>query len=242
VPLRAVLLDAFGTVVHAVPSWESRRADCLAAVHASWSGAPVPLDRFLPAYEAARAAQHAQLERSLREFDFAERFARAMAACGAPASEATAWGPVAAERYHRYQEALIQPYDDPAPALDALRAGGLRLALVSNYGHQGVIEDALARLDLRRRFDAIVTSGDVGYLKPHPAVFEAALRALGGVPPREAAMVGDHLANDVLGAKRLGLRGILAPYPRGRAVRRSAEADSVLASLAELPDVLEKLR
>ena len=47
--------------------------------------------------------------------------------------------------------------------------------MVSNYAHLGVLEDALTRLGIRELFDAVIASGDVGYMKPHPAVYGAAL-------------------------------------------------------------------
>src|SRR5438874_9450694 len=106
--IRAVLVDAFGTVIHANPPWEEQRADCLRAVHAAWQGAPhVPLAEFLRAYEEARAAQHRVVREDYKEFDFAARFAAAIRACGASEAAGREWGPAAAERYHRYQESLI---------------------------------------------------------------------------------------------------------------------------------------
>jgi putative hydrolase of the HAD superfamily len=241
VPLKAVLLDAFGTVIHAEPPWEELRAECLHAVHATWRGAhPMPREAFLLAYEDARAAQHAQVTEAYAEFDFAARFAETARECGVPASEARAWGPAAAETYHRYQERLIHAYDDPGPTLARLRELGYKTALVSNYAHGGVLHDALTRLGIRPGFDALIASGDVGYMKPHPSVYRAALDAL-GVAPSEAVMVGDSLANDVLGAKRVGLRAIWSPYPRVSPPPAAPQADAVLERLADLPALVTKL-
>lgn len=238
--LRAVLFDAFGTVIHPEPGWEELREQCLAVVHGSWSGPAVPLARWLPAYEKARGEQHAEVDRGLREFDFAERFARSMLLCGAPRRDAEAWGPDAAERYHRFQQGLIHAYDQPGPVLARLKAEGMRLALVSNYAHAGVLHDALSRLGIRHHFDALIVSGDVGYLKPHPRIFESALQAL-RVAPGEAVMVGNDLPCDVTGAKRAGLKAVWTPYPRERPAPTHPDADAVLERLADLPDVLAKL-
>lgn len=238
-PVKAVLFDAFGTVIHAEPEWESLRAECLTIVHGTWSGQAVSVETFLAAYEAARAEQHARVAHGLEEFDFAERFARTLQACEVSAKEASRWGPVAAEKYHRYQQALIHAYDQPGPTLSRLHDAGYKLAMVSNYAHLGVLEDALTRLGIREPFDALIASGEVGYMKPHPAVYDAALRAL-GVRAQDAVMVGDSLANDVIGARKHGMRAIWSPYPRQTPAPSAPEADAVIERLADLPDIVEK--
>lgn len=90
--------------------------------------------------------------------------------------------------------------------LDDLRAAGKKLALVSNTPPtSGIILD---RLRLRERFDTIVFSCDVGFLKPDPRIFQYALDAL-GVRPVNAVIVGDKIRTDILGGAILGMRSIL---------------------------------
>ena len=47
-----------------------------------------------------------------------------------------------------------------------------------------------------------------GHVKPHRSIFEAALTAL-EAGPGDAAMVGDSFADDIAGARALGMRAIL---------------------------------
>src|SRR5581483_201363 len=201
VPVRAVLFDAFGTIVHPEPGWEALRSECLTIVHGTWSGRHVPLPDFLEAYDAARAEQHAALDGAWREFDFPARFRRALVRCGVPPTEAEPWGLVASERYHRFQQALVHTYDQAAKVVPDLKQAGYKLGLVSNYNHGGVLRDALSRLGLLPHFDAVIVSGEVGVLKPHRDIFLAATSAL-GVAPHEAVMVGNDLDAAVRGAKR----------------------------------------
>jgi FMN phosphatase YigB (HAD superfamily) len=56
--------------------------------------------------------------------------------------------------------------------------------------------------------DAIVTSVDAGHLKPHPAVFEMAMRA-GGAPAERCVVIGNKEENDIEPALALGMRAIL---------------------------------
>ena len=239
-PVRAVLLDAFGTIIHPEPGWESLRDHCLEIVHGTWTGRAIPFRTWLACYEQARAEQHAAVQDGLREFDFAARFTRSMRLCGMPETEAEAWGLVAHERYHQFQQGLIHPYDTPRPTLERLKAEGYKLALVSNYAHTGVLRDALKRLEILDPFDALVVSADVGYLKPHARIFEAALEAL-QVRKEEAVMVGNDPLCDVVGAKHAGLRAVWTPYPRASPPPPNPLADAVLERLAELPDFLRKL-
>lgn len=70
----------------------------------------------------------------------------------------------------------------------------------------------LQKKGLDKYLDAIVLSREVGYLKPHPKIFEAALRST-NVKPEESMYVGDVLEIDVYGSKRLGMIGVLYGEP-----------------------------
>jgi HAD superfamily hydrolase (TIGR01549 family) len=95
-------------------------------------------------------------------------------------------------------------YEDALPALAALRHGGLSIGLVSN-GQRDL--EGFARhhgLDV----DVCVGSMAHGRVKPHRSIFETALTALDATP-EHAAMVGDSYADDIEGARALGMRAIL---------------------------------
>ncbi|HZD38473.1 MAG TPA: HAD family hydrolase, partial [Actinomycetes bacterium] len=83
--------------------------------------------------------------------------------------------------------------------------------------------------------DAYVSSLDVGFRKPHRAMFDAGLRAA-GAPAERCAMVGNSEDKDVRPAKALGLRTIRVaieePHPA------TTEADAVTTSLDEVAHLL----
>ncbi len=124
------------------------------------------------------------------------------------------------------------PFPDAAAVLAELRRRGFRLGAVTNRAFGG----ERFRADLRDAgldigWDAAAVSVEVGYLKPHPAIFRRALDDL-CVKPADAVMVGNSLAEDVAGAQQLGIAA---------AWRRSApDADGVIPDYTfdELTDLL----
>ncbi|MEA2253020.1 MAG: hypothetical protein QOG70_3262, partial [Solirubrobacteraceae bacterium] len=93
-------------------------------------------------------------------------------------------------------------YPEVPEALARLRAGGARLAVVSNWDVS--LHDVLERTGLRPLVDAVVISAEVGVAKPQPAIFHAALERLGATAA-DALHVGDSLELDVAGARAAGL-------------------------------------
>ena len=124
-------------------------------------------------------------------------------------------------------------FPDVPGALAALRAHGLRLAVVSNFDAR--LDGLLEGLGIRRLLDAVVCSSHAGSAKPDPAIFGAALAAL-DVPASVTLHAGDDLVADVLGARTAGLSAVLVcrsgPPP---ALPPDVEA---IASLTELSVVV----
>lgn len=75
--------------------------------------------------------------------------------------------------------------------------------------------------------------------KPAPAFFQAALDAL-GVPANRAAMVGDDIVNDVLGAQAVGIAGVLVKTGKYSAdAEHLGDPHRVVDSIGDLPALLE---
>ena len=134
-------------------------------------------------------------------------------------------------------------YADVSPALAALKAAGIRLGLISNT-HR-CLASFQSHFELQDLISATVSSSDHGFMKPHPSIFEAALRLI-DVPARDALMVGDSLRQDVEGALRAGMGAVLlwrgdAP-PRELAQQLRDRGVSIVRSLTELPDLIERLQ
>ena len=125
-------------------------------------------------------------------------------------------------------------FDDSLPTLLDLQERGYRLGLISNF--EGWLEKLLIELEVGHLFDTTVISAVEGIEKPDPAIYELALERAGAEPAR-AAMVGDSPANDAAPSAQVGMVPIL--LDRSAAYREVGYRR--VASLKELPDVLENL-
>ena len=109
--------------------------------------------------------------------------------------------------------------------LESLRDRGLKLGLVSNaLDPPWLLHRDLEQLGVAGRLDVAVFSSEVGWRKPHPAIFERALEAL-GAEARAALFVGDRLYEDVGGASKLGMRTVQALWFRADEPADGAEPD-----------------
>jgi HAD superfamily hydrolase (TIGR01509 family) len=120
--------------------------------------------------------------------------------------------------------------------LDALRRRGLRVGLCSNAPYRvRSMHDQLAHFGLDRHLDSVTFSGAVGWRKPSPRIFEAALAALGTVAPT-TVMVGDSPRDDVEGATAAGLRAVLLDRNGGRPI------SPAMARVTRLSEVVDLVR
>ena len=97
-------------------------------------------------------------------------------------------------------------FDDAVPALQALRDLGLGLGVLSNFGPH--LREVLQGLGLLPFFDFVVVSAEVGLAKPDPRIFELVVNKA-EVPRQRILYVGDHVGDDVEGARGAGLGAVL---------------------------------
>jgi 2-haloacid dehalogenase len=124
---------------------------------------------------------------------------------------------------------LLEPFPDVAPALAALRAGGARLAVLSN-GTPASLEAPLARTGLRNQFEAVLSASSVETYKPDARVYDLAARHFARAP-RDIKFVSSN-DWDARGAGRFGFGAISCDRGAGR--ERGAEP--VITRLSELPE------
>lgn len=220
--LRAVLFDVDFTLCRPGPELSADSYARIAARH----GATLDATRYEEAREAAalNVKRHPEL---LHDDTIWHRFTMdVFLGMGGPEEIASECA-TEIERGWEVSE-NFELFEDALPVLEELRAARLRLGLVSN-GIRDLREFVVHhRLDV----DAVVGSRAHGFVKPHPTIFQAALRQL-GVDPEDAAMVGDSFEEDVEGARALGMRAILIDRED-----RHPEVEERLTDLYGLPAAL----
>jgi putative hydrolase of the HAD superfamily len=137
-----------------------------------------------------------------------------------------------AELYKVFSDiATYRLYSDAIPTIDALRADGYRIGLISNF--EGWLEELLVELQLGDIFEVSVISGLVGVEKPDPRIYEIALDKA-RTAPGAAVHVGDSKRLDAEPAAAVGMRAVLLD-------RSGEHGDSewpTIRSLEELPPLV----
>ena len=98
------------------------------------------------------------------------------------------------------------PFDDTIPSLAALQEQGYRLGVLTNLRRD--IGELCRQLGLAPYLDFCITAEEAGAEKPHAPMFLAALERV-SVDAAEAVHVGDQFESDILGARAVGIHGVL---------------------------------
>jgi putative hydrolase of the HAD superfamily len=199
--VRAVLLDALGTLLELEPPLPALRGELAArGVEIDDAEAGAALEAEITYYrahhlEGSDRAGVARLRRRCAEEMRAVLPERVRDALALDDLEAAM---IAALRF--------RPYPEVRAALEELRHRGLLLVVVSNWDVS--LHDQMAQDGLGRLMHGIVSSAELGAAKPAPAAFTHAL-TLAGVSAQEAVHVGDRVEEDVEGARAAGIEPVL---------------------------------
>ncbi len=135
----------------------------------------------------------------------------------------------------------VRPYPDAIPTLQTLRQQGYKLGLITNAMQPMWMRDVeLETYGLLPYLDARITSGDAGYMKPHPAIYQRILDML-EVEPAQAIFVGDRPENDIAGANTAGLTSVLIRPSHLNYELNGSQPDYTITALNELLPILARL-
>lgn len=115
-----------------------------------------------------------------------------------------------------------------------------KLGLVTNFTYAPVIYVGLRKLDINQFFNAILISDEVGWRKPHPKIFNEALKRL-RVSAHETVYVGDSPLEDIKGAKATGMKTVFVPsqFYSMKALNESQQKPEIIVK--NLCELCEKL-
>jgi putative hydrolase of the HAD superfamily len=213
--IRTVLFDAGGTILRVNPSVEAVYAET-AAVHGVEARPEALRASFREAWRRSCDRSRERGYRTSDEILRAEWFEIVRETFGeaAPPSRIR---PIFEDLYERFVSARAWSLaPGTREAVEFLRERGVRVGILSNWDSR--LRRMLAELGLERSFEFVVVSHEVGFEKPHRAIFEEALR-LAGTRPAETLHVGDSYEADIRPAAELGLSTLwVAPAAERRAI------------------------
>jgi HAD superfamily hydrolase (TIGR01662 family) len=248
-PLKAVLFDLDETLLdwsNFNLDWRAKEAYHLAGVYdfvtahgAGLNATPEVLQehfsrRVRDAWASARATLRSPhigklLVESLTHFGMVPDDTLTMDAC----LEAYAWGAIEG----------VTVFPDVPETLETLNAHGILVGIVTNAFQPITMRDReLADYDLLRYFPHApgrICAADVGYLKPHPYIFQHALKAL-DVDAAEAVFVGDNVVADISGAQKVGMKAVLRVNDSNEPLATMIRPDASVRHLGELLTTLDE--
>lgn len=194
-----------------------------------------PTPAILERYHAINASQWELLEEGVltREQVLVRRFDLLFGELGVTCS-----GRETCDLYEGY---LAEEHDFIPGARELLETLAPRYGLyLASNGAAAVQHRRLDEAGLRRYFQGIFISEEVGADKPSPAFFEGCFAAIPGFSQETALMVGDSLTSDIRGGRNAGIRTCWF-NTKGKPARSDIPADYVITDLSQLPALLEQL-
>jgi len=138
-----------------------------------------------------------------------------------------------ADRFSTWRDEQMHVFPNAHATIDALRAHGVKLALITNGDGAGQ-RAKIVRFELTHRFNHIQIEGEHGFGKPEPRAYVHAMEAL-GVAPHETWIVGDNLEWEVIAPQKLGIHSIwYDPHGDGLPDGHAARPDRIIRTLGEL--------
>ncbi|ATQ42859.1 HAD family hydrolase [Caulobacter mirabilis] len=138
-----------------------------------------------------------------------------------------------AARFTAWRDQLTDFFPGARETIEALKARGVLLALVTNGG-TATQRAKIERFDLAPLFDHIQVEGEHAFGKPDPRAYRHAMSVL-GVEAHETWMVGDHLEWEVAAPQKLGIFAVWHdPYCKGLPADSPTRPDRTIRAISEL--------
>lgn len=162
---------------------------------------------------------------------------------------------VSREQIAPYAEELSFIYDYERPrimrrphlkeTIEALKAAGIRVGVISNIISLSVCPHFLWEYGILEDMDVVITSSETRVRKPSPEIFRVAEEKM-GLKPEELAYVGDTKSRDVAGTRNAGWKLMIQIGNPGIAHRDAGlegpayDPDYAITDLAEIPGIIKQ--
>jgi putative hydrolase of the HAD superfamily len=244
--VRAIGFDLFNTLVTVEPPTIQEAASRLTNALAE-SGFPVEAESFQRAHRESAVQFLKQSRKDGKETHNRFWVSEALASQG---HRVHPDDPRIASAVDAYFSAFLE-YSHPLPGTLEMLAelkGRCLLGLLSNFTHAPAAWKILEGAGLTPFFDVVLISGDLGYRKPHPMVFERLIEVL-KVEKDELLFVGDDPDSDISGAQKAGLRPVWhtvvrdqkIPHAKGVATVAGDVVDSTVPRISSWGELIHLL-
>jgi len=237
----AVAFDVNGTLVHIVT--DEHREDIFRSIghFLTYQGIDMRRTQVRDEYFARLKRQQRESPQRYPEFDavaiwqsiiddYASDYTRAL-----PPERLAQLALTLAEIYRGVSRKKLKLYPYVREMLDALRQR-FPLAIVTD-AQSAYAHGELHKVGLTHYFNPIVVSGDHGFRKPDPRLFEYALQGL-GVPAAQTVYVGNDMYRDIYGAREAGMRTIMYDSDQGTKQYEDCAPDYRIADYRELLQIM----
>ena len=141
-----------------------------------------------------------------------------------------------AELHRAIARKRLRPYPEVPETLNQLRLR-YHLAVVSDAQSAYALPE-LRAVGLLHYFNPIIVSGDYGFRKPDPRLFQKALDAL-KVRPEQALFFGNDIYHDIFGAQQVGMKAIFISSNQGNRSSQTITPDYTICSFAQVPQAVK---
>ncbi len=229
--VKAVLFD-FGDTLVSFEGFDYEA--CLTALHQTLveNRIVTPYEKFKKTYFKVRDQLYREGDSSFKEVNFCARASRVLNELGFDLNPTDPEIISSVEAFMRPLVKSLRLEEHVSMVLQELKKK-YKLGLVSNFAYPPAIRQTLRKFGLSKFFDAVVISGDIGWRKPSPKIFEEALTAL-HVSASEAVFVGDAPFHDIAGARRVGMKTVLLRRLGEKETVDTGNPDKIISDLEEL--------
>jgi putative hydrolase of the HAD superfamily len=209
--LRAIGFDLFNTLITVEPQTMQQANDRLVFA-LKQNGLTIEGERFKKAHREAAVQHLEKCRKDGRETHNRFWISAALATCGYRVSPED---PRIAEAVEGYFSAFYD-YCHIIPGATEMLARmkkGFRLGMLTNFTHGPAARKIIEQLGLVPFFDVILISGELGFRKPSPLVFQKLVDRL-EIKKEELIYIGDDLEPDIIGAQSAGIQPIWFTFVR----------------------------
>jgi HAD superfamily hydrolase (TIGR01549 family) len=203
-PLRHILFDLGGTLMHSRGDWASVLQHADQALSQKLNESNIELDKNI--FRTRLHLYYEQRDQDFRETTYHFVLRELLEELGYAEVDETVIRSALDAMYSITQTNWVLE-KDTVTTIQKLKSNNYQLGIFSNAGDDQDVQELIEGFGIRPYFDFVLTSAACYYRKPHPRAFEMAL-AQWSIPSYDAVMIGDSLEADIYGAKSLNMRTI----------------------------------